>query len=235
LGAIDFRVNVEDVAGYAATKSASRDWLISIDCQHLATNRVHEPQRIAFRTYREHGGLWRDLGTWAVQSWPCVDGQAGLSNVCSDADDLPSGADPGHQMLAYRVRTVRVSRPKAPRQALVDDDQRGALWVSFPVKSRPRRSGIPGGSRTGAWFRRSCLSVAPRFLWECLTNRTVNWFPAPATSHVACGFPALHAPAHFTSRVMRPIRLERLPRSTVDTRRDTPRRVPASRWSAPQK
>jgi hypothetical protein len=42
-------------------------------------------------------------------------------------------------------------------------------------------------------------SVAPRFRWECLTNRTVNWFPAPATSHGACGFPALRAPAHFTS------------------------------------
>jgi len=35
-------------------------------------------------------------------------------------------------------------------------------------------------------------------------------FPAPATSHAACGFPALRAPAHFASRVMGPIRLERL-------------------------
>jgi len=26
------------------------------------------------------------------------------------------------------------------------------------------------GSRTGAALRRSSLSVAPRFLWECLTN-----------------------------------------------------------------
>jgi len=30
-------------------------------------------------------------------------------------------------------------------------------------------------------------------------------FPAPATSHAACGFPALRAPAHFSSMVMRPI------------------------------
>jgi Family of unknown function (DUF5372) len=36
-------------------------------------------------------------------------------------------------------------------------------------------------------LRRFGLSVAPRFRWECLTNRTVNWFPAPAASHVACG------------------------------------------------
>jgi hypothetical protein len=77
------------------------------------------------------------------------------------------------------------------------------------------------------------LSVAPRFRWECLTIRTVSWFPAPATSHVASGFPALRAPAHFTSRLMRPIRLERLPRSTVDTIRGTPRRVPACRTAIP--
>jgi hypothetical protein len=49
------------------------------------------------------------------------------------------------------------------------------------------------------------ILLAPRFLWECLTNLTVNPFPAPATSHVACGFPALRAPAQFMSRVMRPI------------------------------
>jgi hypothetical protein len=39
------------------------------------------------------------------------------------------------------------------------------------------------GSRNGAMLRRSDLSGAPRFLWECLTNRTVSWFPFPATSN----------------------------------------------------
>jgi hypothetical protein len=58
------------------------------------------------------------------------------------------------------------------------------------------------GSRTGAVFRRSGLSVAPRFLWECLNSQTVNPFPAPATSHPACGFPALGAPVCFVPRVM---------------------------------
>ena len=64
------------------------------------------------------------------------------------------------------------------------------------------------GGRVEDWRRCSegaGLSVSPRFLWECLTSRTVSWFPAPATSHVACGFPALRAPAQFMSRVMRPI------------------------------
>ena len=66
------------------------------------------------------------------------------------------------------------------------------------------------GSRTGAVLRRSDLSVAPRFLWECLTSPTVSPFPAPATSHPACEFPALGAPVCFAARFMRPIVQERL-------------------------
>jgi hypothetical protein len=53
------------------------------------------------------------------------------------------------------------------------------------------------GSRAGVVFRRSGLAIAPRFLWECLSSQTVNPFPAPATSHPACGFPALGAPVCF--------------------------------------
>src|ERR1039458_9296289 len=59
------------------------------------------------------------------------------------------------------------------------------------------------GSRTGAVLRRFSLSVAPRFLWECLTSQTVNWFPAPAASNPSCRFPAMGLPACFESRVMR--------------------------------
>ena len=58
------------------------------------------------------------------------------------------------------------------------------------------------GSRAGAVFRRSGLSVAPRFLWECLTSPTVNPSPAPATSNGAGGFPALRSPVRFAPRVM---------------------------------
>ena len=36
-------------------------------------------------------------------------------------------------------------------------------------------------------------------------------FPAPATSHAACGFPALRVPAHFISRFMRLNMLAPLP------------------------
>jgi len=67
-----------------------------------------------------------------------------------------------------------------------------------------------------------------RFRWECLTNRAVSRFPPPATSHVACGFPALRAPAHFASRLMGPIPPERLPRPMADTILGTPKRVPCT-------
>jgi hypothetical protein len=62
------------------------------------------------------------------------------------------------------------------------------------------------GSRTGARRPRFSLSVAPRFLWDCLTSRIVRWFPAPASSNPACRFPALGFPVCFTSRVMWPTR-----------------------------
>jgi len=66
------------------------------------------------------------------------------------------------------------------------------------------------GSRTGATPRRLGLSVAPRFLWECLTSRIVSRFPVPASSNPACRFPALGFPVCFLSRVMWLIRAERL-------------------------
>ena len=49
----------------------------------------------------------------------------------------------------------------------------------------------PVGSRSGTGFRRSCPSVAPRLLWDCLNRQTMNHFQAPATSHPAWGFPHL--------------------------------------------
>jgi hypothetical protein len=59
------------------------------------------------------------------------------------------------------------------------------------------------GSKTGAMLRRFSLAVSPRFLWECLSSQTVSWFPAPASSNPAGGFPALGFPVCFVSQVMR--------------------------------
>ena len=97
------------------------------------------------------------------------------------------------------------------------------LWYKGWLETRFRLLFVLGftlfllvGSRTGAVFRRSGLSVAPRFLWECLNSQTVNPFPAPATSHPACGFPALGAPVCFVPRFMGPILLGQLSRLTID-------------------
>ena len=91
-----------------------------------------------------------------------------------------------------RFRLFRLSVPHEP---------------DHPSVFTPRSS---VGSRADAILPRSDLSVAPRFLWECLTNRIVSWVSAPAASNVACGFPALRSPVCFLSRVMRPIVLVQL-------------------------
>jgi hypothetical protein len=70
--------------------------------------------------------------------------------------------------------------------------------------------------RALAFHEKAGLSVSPRFLWECLSSQTVNPFPAPATSHPACGFPALGAPVCFVPRVMWPVVLGRLSHLTID-------------------
>ena len=48
--------------------------------------------------------------------------------------------------------------------------------------------------------RRLGLSVAPCFLWECLTSPAVSPSPTPATSNGAGGFPALRFPARFAPK-----------------------------------
>src|SRR5664280_576698 len=89
-----------------------------------------------------------------------------------------------------------------------------AAWMGRVAHGKPCHK--PVGSRTGAVFRRSGLAVSPRFLWECLNSQTVNPFPAPATSHPACGFPALGAPVCFVPRFMGPILLGQLLRLSID-------------------
>src|SRR5215470_7757457 len=66
------------------------------------------------------------------------------------------------------------------------------------------------GSSAGAVIRRKLLVCVRRFRLRARLGVSVIPFPAAATSHAACGFPALRAPAHFTSRVMRPILLGQL-------------------------
>ena len=72
--------------------------------------------------------------------------------------------------------------------------------------SRPRISYCGRrGSRAGVVPVGLAHLLSPRFLWECLNRQPLGLSPAPASSHAACGFPALRGPAHFASRVMVPI------------------------------
>jgi len=110
---------------------------------------------------------------------------------------------PDHRQLAERELSSRKIR------SLVGCYRMMPTFPPLPLKV---------GSRTDATLLRSDLSVAPRFLWECLTNRIVSWFSVPAASNRACPFRALGFPACFLSRFMWPIGLERLSvvaRSTV--------------------
>ena len=68
----------------------------------------------------------------------------------------------------------------------------------------------PVRSRTGAVILRTPLVCIRGFPLRARVGTSVIPVPIPATSHAACGFPALRAPARFTSRVMRPIALEPL-------------------------
>ena len=59
-------------------------------------------------------------------------------------------------------------------------------------------------------IRRPPLVCIRGFPLRARVGSSVIPFPIPATSHAACGFPALRAPARFASRVMGPITLEPL-------------------------
>ncbi len=58
------------------------------------------------------------------------------------------------------------------------------------------------GSRTGAVIRRTPLVCIQGFPCRARVGSSVIPFPIPATSHAACGFPALRAPVRFVSRFM---------------------------------
>jgi FAD binding domain len=88
----------------------------------------------------------------------------------------------------------------------------GAGPAGLAAAVEAQREGISNqvGSSIGAVIRRKLLVCVRRFRLRARLGVSVIPFPAPATSHAACGFPALRAPAHFLSTLMKPIVLERL-------------------------
>jgi hypothetical protein len=78
----------------------------------------------------------------------------------------------------------------------------GMAFSTSDTRLHPEPKTYTVGSGTGAVLLWIDLSIAPRFLWECLVSRSVSLFPAPASSNAACEFLALRSPACFMSRVM---------------------------------
>jgi hypothetical protein len=119
------------------------------------------------------------------------------------------------------VRTDRIHRDYGCRTTFMFRHQDR---VTEPAAFRPiLKPRLAVGSSTGAVARRLLLGCIRGFPLRARLGMAVTPFPAPAASHVACGFPALRAPAHFTSRVMKPISLERLQSLTAaDTRYSGP-------------
>jgi hypothetical protein len=136
-------------------------------------------------------------------------------------------------ILIYGLFAAQSPRPPMPLSTLQETPRdvpsktqgQDGFATSFPVGLLHPLV----GSRTGAILRRCSLSVAPRFLWECLISRTVSSFPAPASSNPSCRFPAMGLPAHFLSRVMRPLQQERLSAAVLVDAAGNRYRVPASR------
>jgi hypothetical protein len=94
----------------------------------------------------------------------------------------------------------------------------GGVETCMPKPVANHRHVYLVGSSTGAVIRRKLLVCVRRFHLRARLEASVIPFPAPATSHAACGFPALRAPALFTSRVMRPIEPKQLPAGGRDNR-----------------
>ena len=103
------------------------------------------------------------------------------------------------------------SEARGPRGML-----RAAVARSTPPWDAPSRlhTRRPVGPKAGAMLRRCGLSVAPRFLWECLNSHTVSRFqpPPPRTQHADL--------PHYALLHRSPVGLEILVRRQSEAGRD---------------
>lgn len=120
---------------------------------------------------------------------------------------------PSDEALARMLRSYRSAIADAEDELIHLYEVLDTLASTFRSQTEAlRQLGQPKrkwgvGSRTGAVTRRIALVCIQGFPLRARVGCSVVPFPAPATSHAACGFPALRAPAHFLSRVMGPILL----------------------------
>jgi hypothetical protein len=154
-------------------------------------------QQVVTGSYDGTARVWRADGTGEPV---ILRGQIGRVWSASFSPD-------GQQVVTASSRdgTARVWRANGTGEPVIlrgHEDRLGSAAFS------PDRQQVVTGWRgvpQGQAYR--LLPVSSR---ECLTSRTVDPFPAPASSNAACGFPALRFPDGFTSRVMRPIVLAAL-------------------------
>src|SRR5678815_1227493 len=83
------------------------------------------------------------------------------------------------------------------------------MFSSFEVPSRTRDMNVPApvGSGTGAVIRRQLLGCGQGFPLRARVEAAVIPSPVPATSHAACGFPALRAPASVRTKGYETVRV----------------------------
>lgn len=132
------------------------------------------------------------------------------------AGDYPVGQPSATSMrISYEhVATGRASPlpPTSPYRIIVSHSARSpGAQASLPVKKRRRLRRRCRSRCRLVESRRGAVGHGLRFPsppsgrvedWRAGRPRDHATFPAPSTSHAACGFPALRAPICFTSRLM---------------------------------
>jgi hypothetical protein len=159
---------------------ADRSWSVDQDVQEIS--RFSCMLFLSVRGFLDYAGPNNPLATSVVAVLPPPLGTESAS--CSIGFSKLNS--PAHRYLCLRFKRCLATSP-ARLEARMDS------LLSFPVGLFHPLV----GSRTGAILRRCSLSVAPRFLWECLISRTVSSFPAPASSNPSCRFPAMGLPVRF--------------------------------------
>jgi hypothetical protein len=163
--------------------------------------------------------------------------------------DLPNQ----HESMAHRVAVFLEDLKAASGDIAVPSSARGALYEATRLRDQQFVALVKGGGGNMITTRDRIFNgfntpLLPEVLIctqvgqegidlhrHCGDQEGNSAVPssAPATSHVACGFPALRVPAHFTARVMRPIESERLPRCAADRPHGTHGRVRAGHTATP--
>ena len=102
------------------------------------------------------------------------------------------------------------NRRSVPRREpfLMVESRCGAVAVGWAYLFPPLSSG--GASLAQPWRRFHIPLIGRVEDWRAGRPCDRATFPAPATSHAACGFPALRAPICFIPRFMGPIWLGQL-------------------------